>query len=53
MPCPPTFFSLGFSFGEVSKILQSLVCRVLCEELFMLDVTRSQVDVETAKVMLK
>jgi len=20
MPCPPTFFSLGFVFGEVSKI---------------------------------
>ena len=20
MPCPPTFFSLGFAFGEVSKI---------------------------------
>ena len=34
MPCPPTFFSLGFVFGEVSK---TKVCHVLCDELFMLD----------------
>jgi len=36
MPCPPTFFSLGFVFGEVFKY-KSDVCHVLCEELFMLD----------------
>ena len=34
MPCSPTFFSLGFVFGEVSKI--SDICHVLCEEVFML-----------------
>jgi len=32
----PTFFSLGFVFGEVSKN-QIDVCHVLCEELLMLD----------------
>jgi len=41
----PTFFSLGFSFGEVSKI--SDVCRVWYEEHFIFDITHSQVDVET------
>ena len=25
MPCPPTFFSLGFVFGEVSKIKVTFV----------------------------
>ena len=25
MPCPPTFFSLGFAFGEVSKIKEMFV----------------------------
>jgi len=25
MPCPPTFFSLGFVYGEVSKIKLMLV----------------------------
>jgi len=47
MPCPPTFFSLGFVFGEVSKI-KVIVCHVLCEELFMLD-GRPHI----AKLMLK
>jgi len=42
-PCPPTFSLL--IFGEVPKI--SEVCHVLCELLFTLDVTHSQVDVET------
>ena len=42
----PTFFSLGFAFGEVSKI--SDVCHVLCEELFSLDGR-----LPTAKFMLK
>jgi len=45
MPCPPYFFSSGLIFGEVPKI--SDVCHVLCEVLFMLDITHSQVDVET------
>jgi len=36
MPCPHTFFSLGFVFGEVSKN-KCDVCQVLCEELLMLD----------------
>jgi len=45
MPYPSTFFSSGFVFGEVPKI--SDICHVLCEVLFMLDVTHSQVDVET------
>jgi len=37
---------LGFSFGEVSKIKVTFVA-FFCEELFMLDVTHSQVYVET------
>ena len=41
----PTFFSLGFVFGEVSKL--SDVCHMLFEELIMSDATHSQVDVET------
>jgi len=32
MPCPPTFLSLGFVFGEVSKIKVMFVA-FLCEEL--------------------
>ena len=32
------------------KYYTSVVCRVLCEELFMLDVTRCQVDVETNSI---
>jgi len=35
----------GYIFREVPKI--SDVCHVLCEVVFMLDVTHSQVDVET------
>ena len=45
MPCRPHFFSSGFIFGEVPKI--SDVCHILCEVLFILDVTDSQVDVVT------
>jgi len=44
MPCTPTFFSLGFVFREVSK--KGGVFHTLCEELFMLNVTHSQVDTE-------
>jgi len=36
MPCPPTFFSLGFVFGEVSKIKVMFV--TFCVEVFKLDV---------------
>jgi len=43
----PTFFSLVFVFGEVSKTKVTFVCHVLCEELFMLDVTHNQVNDET------
>jgi len=39
------FFPSGFIFGEVPKI--SDVCHVLCEVIFMLDVTHSQVDIDT------
>jgi len=41
----PHFFSSGFAFGEVPKI--SDVGHVLRDTLFMLNVTHSQVDVET------
>jgi len=41
----PHFFSSGFAFGEVPKI--SDVGHVLRETLFMLNVTHSQVNVET------
>jgi len=40
----PTFFCSGFVIGELSKIKVTFV--TLREELFMLDVTHSQVDVE-------
>jgi len=43
----PTFFSLDFVFGEVSKN-KSDVCHVFCEELFMLDGRPHK-----AKLMLK
>jgi len=46
---PSTIFYLGFVFGEFSK--KSNPCHVLCEELFMLDVTHGQVNVETEKVI--
>ena len=47
MPCPPHFFSLGFVFGEVSKIkvmfvmfcVKSFLCYMACH-------IHSQVDVE-------
>jgi len=46
------FFSSGFAFGEVPKMKVTLknesdVGHVLCETLFMLNVTHSQSDVET------
>jgi len=43
---PPHFFLLGFVFGEISKPNMTF-CHVLCEEFSMLDVTHSNVDVET------
>ena len=45
MRCPPTF-SLQVLYLENSKN-KSDVCHVLCELLIMLDITHSQVDVET------
>jgi len=45
MRCSPHFFLSGFVFGEVPKT--SDVCHVLCKVLIMLDVTHSQVYVET------
>jgi len=45
MSCPPTF-SLQVRIWRRSKN-KSDVCHVLREVLFMLDVTHSQVDVET------
>jgi len=42
----PHFFSSGFVFGEVPKIKVTFAI-VLREVLFMLDVTQSQVEVET------
>jgi len=45
MPCPTTFFSRFFiQRGFKNK---NDVCHILCEELFMLGITRSQVDIET------
>jgi len=45
MPCPPLFlFRICIWRSSKNK---SDVCHVLCEVLFMLDVTHSQVDVET------
>jgi len=48
MSSPPTFFALGFVFGEVSKIKVMFVT-FLCEELSNVrrEATHSQVDVET------
>jgi len=44
MPCPPTFLSLGFVFGEVAKIKVMFVAK----SFQMLDGRpHSQVDVET------
>jgi len=37
MPCAPTFFSLGFVFGEVSKRKVMFVMFCVIDELFMLD----------------
>jgi len=45
MPCLPRFFLLGFVFGEVSKPNMTFV--TFCVKSFMLDVTHSNVDVET------
>jgi len=45
MRCSPHFFLSGFVFGEVPKT--SDVRHVLCKVLIMLDVTHSQVHVET------
>jgi len=45
MPCPPTFL-FRFCIWR-SSTNESDACHVLCEVLFMLDVTHSQVDVET------
>ena len=45
MPCPPIFL-FRFCIWRSSKN-KSDICHVLCEVLFMLDVTHSQVDVET------
>ena len=45
MRCPPTF-SLQVLYLENSKN-KTDVCHVLCELLIMLDITHSQVDVET------
>jgi len=41
----PTHFIFRFCMWQGFKH-ESDVCHVLCEELFMLDVTHSQVDVE-------
>ena len=51
--CPLSFSLEVFHLERFQKYYKSVVCRVSCEELFMLDVARSQVDVETAKLMLK
>ena len=45
MPCSPLFL-FRICIWRSSKN-ESDVCHVLCEVLFMLDVTHSQVDVET------
>jgi len=39
MLCPPTFFSLGFVFGEVAKIKMTFIT-------FRVDAWRSQADDE-------
>jgi len=44
MICPLTFFAFRFCIWRVFKN-KSDACHVLCEELFMLDVAHSQVDV--------
>jgi len=45
MPCPPYFFLLGFVFGEVTKPNMTFI--TFCVKSFMLDLTHSNVDVET------
>ena len=45
MPRPLHIFLFGFCIWIGFKN-KSDVCHILCEELFMLDVTHSQVDVE-------
>ena len=47
MPCPPTFFSLGFVFGEVSKIKVMFVA--FCVKSFQMLDGRPH----TAKLILK
>jgi len=47
MPCPPT---LSLQVLYLEKFQKNDVCHVLREVLFMLDVTHSQVDVETELV---
>jgi len=46
MLCPPPLFSLRFGIWRGFKT-KCDVCHVLCEELFMLDVTHNHDDVET------
>jgi len=46
MPCPYHFFLFRFCIWRGYKNKNN-ICHILCLELFMLDVTRSQVDVST------
>jgi len=47
---PPTFLFRFYIWRGFKN--KSDVCHVLCEDLFMLDVTHSQVDVETEFVVV-